>query len=266
MDPRSQTPHRRNVARAIVTGAAFAFMLSASTGASAQAGAQPSAAAPAIVTQASSMKRVGLWTVSAWERPKNGSYCSAHRLLSSVVGGGVTLQLILIRMQSGYRLALSSERWDMTPKAVFPIELIASPVSRNDANAIVAAPKVVVIELGADGQFMKKLAIAPLLEIKTAQTSLNLPLEGFGEALTEVDACFTAIARSAANPFGAPQADLAKRTATYVETTLAQQQAGKETLRILLDRLLVAVSNAVFGPAPNPFAPPAKPTTTANAG
>jgi hypothetical protein len=250
----------------IVAGAAFAFMLSAPTGASAQTPAQPSSAAPAADPQQASMKRVGLWTVSTWERPKNGSYCSAHRLLSGVVGGGVTLQLILIRMQSGYRLALGSERWEMTPKAVYPIELIAAPVSRNDANAIVAAPKVAVIELGADGQFMKKLATAPLLEIKTAQMSLKLPLEGLGEALTEVDACFGAIARSAANPFSAPETGLLQRSASSVETALAQQRQGRETLTILLDRLLVAVGNAVFGPAPNPFAPSAAPTKTANAG
>jgi hypothetical protein len=266
MDSRSQTLRRRNLTRAIVAGAAFAFSLSAQTGASAQSVALPPIAAPAAVPQASSMKRVGLWTVSAWERPNNGSYCSAHRLLSGVVGGGVTLQFILIRMRSGYRLALSSERWEMTPKAVYPIELIASPVSRSDASAIVAAPKVVAIELGADGGYIKKLATAPLLEIKTAQTSLKLPLEGFAEALAEVDTCFGGLARSTANPFSAPEADLAKRTATYVETTLAQQQAGRETLRILLDRVLVAIGNAVFEPAPNPFAAPATSAKTANAG
>jgi hypothetical protein len=266
MTPRSSTQGRRKVTRAIVAGAAVAVMLSALAGTSAQAAAQPSNSAPAAVPQAASMKRVGSWTVSEWDRPNNGSYCSAHRLLSGVVGGGVTLQFILIRMHSGYRLALNSERWEMKPKAVFPIELIVSPVLHSDASAIVAAPKVVVIELGADRHFMKKLSTAPQLEIKTAQTSFKLPLEGLDEALAEVDACFGAIARSAANPFGAPEAGLVQRSASQVETALAQQRAGRETFRILLDRLLVVVGNAIFEPAPNPFAAPAPPANIASAG
>jgi hypothetical protein len=263
MYSRSWTQRRRNVTRAIVAGAAFAFMLSAQTGASAQASAQPTNAAPAAVPQATSMQRVGLWTVSAWDRPNNGSYCSAHRLLSGVVGGGVTLQFMLVRIASGYRLALGSERWDMKPRAIFPIELIASAVLRSDASAIVVAPKVVMIELGADGQFMKKLATAPLIEVKTARTTLELSLEGFGEALTEVDACFAALKRSGPNPFGAPDAAPVKRTTTFLDAYLMQQRAGKEALRILLDRVLVAVGNAVFEPASNPFAAPATSTKTA---
>jgi invasion protein IalB len=264
MCSRSRTQCRRNVSRAIVAGAAFAFMLSAQTGASAQADVQPSNAAPAAVPQATSMQRVGLWTVSAWDRPNNGSYCSAHRLLSGVVGGGVTLQFVLVRIASGYRLALSSERWDMKPQAIFPIELIASPVLRSDASAIVVAPKVVMIELGADGQFMKKLATAPMIEVKTARTTLELSLEGFGEALTEIDACFAALKRSGANPFGAPAAEPVKRTTTYLEAYQMQQRVGKEALRILLDRLLVAIGNAVFEPASNPFAAPAPAKTAVN--
>jgi invasion protein IalB len=263
MCSRSWTQRRRNVTRAIVAGAAFAFLLSAQTGASAQAGAQPSNAAPAAVPQATSMQQVGLWTVSAWDRPNNGSYCSAHRLLSGVVGGGVTLQFVLVRIAGGYRLALGSERWDMKPQAIFPVELIASPVLRSDASAIVVAPKVVMIELGADGQFMKKLATAPMIEVKTARTTLELSLEGFGEALTEIDACFAALKRSGANPFGAPAAAPVKRTATFLEAYLMQQRASKEALRILLDRLMVAIGNAVFEPASNPFAAPAIPTKTA---
>ena len=201
MCSRSWTQRRRNVTRAIVAGAAFAFVLSAQTGASAQAGAQPSNAAPAAVPQATSMQQVGLWTVSAWDRPNNGSYCSAHRLLSGVVGGGVTLQFVLVRIAGGYRLALGSERWDMKPRAIFPIELIASPVLRSDASAIAVGPKLVIIELGADGQFMKKLATAPMIEIKAAQATFNLSMEQFADALTAVDACFGALKQPASNPF-----------------------------------------------------------------
>src|SRR5262245_23129000 len=61
-----------------------------------------------------------------------------------------------------------------------------------------------MIELGSDGQFMQKLSTAAAIEIKTAQTTFRLPLEGFGSALTEVDTCFGALKRPNANPFAAP--------------------------------------------------------------
>jgi hypothetical protein len=265
MCTRSRTYSRRNFTRAIVAGTAFGLMLSAQTGSFAQTIAHPSKAAPAAVSKATSMKLVGLWTVSAWERANNGSYCSAHRLLPGVVGGGVTLQFVLVRSAGGYRLALASERWEMTAKTIYPIELIASSVPRRDARAIVAAPKIAMIELGADGQFMKKLATAPAIEIKTAQTNLKLSLEGFGAALAEVDACFEAFKRPGPNPPDAPETDPIKQASTYLATVRAQQRAGEEALRLLLDKLLVAIGNAVFEPAPNPFAAPATPTKIAHA-
>ena len=83
--------------------------------------------------------------------------------------------------------------------------MIAQPVLRSDASAVVVGPKLVVIELGADGQFVRKLAAAPMIEVKAAQATFKLPLEGFAEALTEVDACFAALKRPVSNPFAAPE-------------------------------------------------------------
>jgi hypothetical protein len=260
MCTRSRTQSRRNFIRAIVAGTAFGLMVSTPTGSLAQTVAPPASAAPTTVLKATSVKLVGLWTVSAWERANNGSYCSAHRLMPGVVGGGVTLQFVLIRSAGGYRIALASERWQMTPKTVHPIELIASSVPRRDVKAIVVAPKVAMIELGADGQFIHKLASMPAIEIKTAQADLKLSLEGFGAALAEVDACFGAFKRPEPDRSGAPETDLVKRSATYLATVRAQQRAGEETLRLLLDKLLVAVGGTI-----DPFAAPATPTKTADA-
>ena len=89
--------------------------------------------------------------------------------------------------------SLGADDWELTPQTAFPIELIAAPVFRSEANALAIGPKIVMIELGSDGQFMQKLSTAAAIEIKTAQTTLRLPLEGFGSALSEVDTCFGAL-------------------------------------------------------------------------
>jgi dienelactone hydrolase len=115
------------------------------------------------------------------------------------------LQFVLARFQAGYRLALGSQEWELKPQTTFPIELIAHPVLRSDASAVVVGPKLVVIELGADGQFVRKLTTAPMIEVKAAQATFKLPMEGFAEALVEVDSCFGALKRPASNPFAAPE-------------------------------------------------------------
>jgi dienelactone hydrolase len=125
--------------------------------------------------------------------------------LPGAAGGGATLQFVLARFQAGYRLALGSQEWELKPQMTFPIELIAHPVLRSDASAVVVGPKLVVIELGADGQFVRKLTTAPMIEVKAAQATFKLPMEGFAEALGEVDSCFGALKRPASNPFAAPE-------------------------------------------------------------
>jgi len=42
-------------------------------------------------------------------------------------------------------LALGSQEWELKPQTTFPIELIAHPVLRSDASAVVVGPKLVVI-------------------------------------------------------------------------------------------------------------------------
>jgi hypothetical protein len=173
----------------------LALTLSVSTGAVAQTSAPP--ANTAVTTP----KQVGAWTVTGWSQ----GYCSAERPVRDAAAGGGALQFVLARVQTGYRIALSAPDWELKPQTAFPVQLIADPVLRSDANAIAVAPKVVMIELGADGQLVKKLATAPVLEVKAAQATFKLPMERFADALAEVDSCFGALKRPVANPFAAPQ-------------------------------------------------------------
>jgi dienelactone hydrolase len=173
----------------------LALTLSTQTGALAQTNTPPAN------TQVIAPKQVGSWTVIGWSQ----GYCAAERPLPGAAGGGATLQFVLARFQAGYRLALGSQEWELKPQTTFPIELIAHPVLRSDASAVVVGPKLVVIELGADGQFLRKLTTAPMIEVKAAQATFKLPMEGFAEALVEVDSCFGALKRPASNPFAAPE-------------------------------------------------------------
>jgi dienelactone hydrolase len=196
---------RSALGRGTLVGAAFALTLSIQSGALAQTtAAQSNAPAPAPVKQAGAPKQVGLWTVIGWNRGNAASHCSAERSVRGAVQDGSALQFALVRWSGGYRIALGSDEWELTPQTAFPVELIAAPVFRSEANALAIGPKIVMIELGSDGQFMQKLSTAAAIEIKTAQTTFRLPLEGFGSALAEVDTCFGALKRPNANPFAAP--------------------------------------------------------------
>jgi dienelactone hydrolase len=191
----TSTQLRRNPPRWLIASAVLALTLSAPTGALAQTNTPPAN------TQVIAPKQVGTWTVIGWSQ----GYCAAERPLPGAAGGGATLQFVLARFQAGYRLALGSQEWELKPQTTFPIELIAHPILRSDASAIVVGPKLVVIELGADGQFVRKLTTAPMIEVKAAQATFKLPMEGFAEALVEVDSCFGALKRPASNPFAAPE-------------------------------------------------------------
>lgn len=191
----TSTQPRRNPSRGLIASAVLALTLSVQTGALAQTNTPPAN------TQVIAPKQVGSWTVIGWSQ----GYCAAERPLPGAAGGGATLQFVLARFQAGYRLALGSQEWELKPQTTFPIELIAHPVLRSDASAVVVGPKLVVIELGADGQFVRKLTTAPMIEVKAAQATFKLPMEGFAEALAEVDSCFGALKRPASNPFAAPE-------------------------------------------------------------
>jgi dienelactone hydrolase len=194
MNPLTSTRFHSKSSRAIVAGAVLTLMLSAPTGAFAQS------SPPAANTAVAGPKQVGAWTVTGWSQ----GYCSAERPVRGADGGASVLQFVLARLRIGYRLALSAQEWELTPQTSFPVELIADPVLRSQTQAVAGGPKLVIIELGTDGDTVKKLATASTLDVKTARTTFKLPMEGFAQSLAEVDACYGGLKQPVANPFAAP--------------------------------------------------------------
>ena len=184
---------------------ALVLALAAGTFALAPTAASAQANAPVAITQASPPKQVGLWLVNAWNRGNVGSHCSAERPVPGATGSGGPLQFVLVRYPGGYRIAMAADEWELTPQTAFPVEMNAPPVMQSDANAVALTPKLVAIDLGADGKFMQRLAGAPMIEIKTAQTVFKLPMEGFADALSAIEACYGTMRKAAANPFAAPK-------------------------------------------------------------
>jgi len=174
-----------------VAGAVLALVLSVGTAA---------AQTPPANTPVTTPKQVGAWTVIGWSQ----GYCAAERPVRGAAGGADSLQFVLARVRTGYRIAMSAPEWELAPQTTFPVELIADPVFRSEAKAVAVGPKLVIIELGADGQLVQKIAGAAMMEIKAAQSTFKLPMEGFAAALSEVDACFGALKQPASNPFAAP--------------------------------------------------------------
>ena len=142
MSALTSTRSRRKSSRGVTASAVLVLALSAATGAFAQTNVPPAN------TQVVAPKQVGFWTVIGWSQ----GYCAAERPLPGAAGGGATLQFVLARFQAGYRLALGAQEWELKPQTTFPIELIAHPILRSEASAVAVGPKLVVIELGADGQ------------------------------------------------------------------------------------------------------------------
>ena len=188
--------------RGFVAGTALALTLSIATGAAAQS-------SPPANTPVTAPKQVGAWTVIGWSQ----GYCAAERPVRDGATGVSALHFVLARLRTGYRLALSAPEWELTPQTAFPVQLIAEPVLRSEAKAIAVGPKMVIIEIGSDGQLANKLATTSMMEIKAAQASFKLPMEGFGAALAEVEACFGALKQPASNPFAAPSPAPAKISA-----------------------------------------------------
>jgi dienelactone hydrolase len=185
---------------AIVIGAVLALALSGHTGASAQTNSAP---ADQPTGKAFGPKQSGPWTVTGWHK-SHGSYCTAERPLRGAAGRGATLQYFLLRSRVGYWLGLGSEDWELKSDASFPVELNANPVLHSDANAVTLGTNLAGIQLGSDRDLMRRLSSVPTIEVKTARTTFKLPVDAFDQAVTEIDACYTAI-KQADNPFAASQ-------------------------------------------------------------
>lgn len=194
------THHRRPATRGIAAGAALVLVLALQTAAFGQPASPP---APLPVKQAMAPRQLGPWTLTGWTRGSNVSHCSVERSLQGGSSDGSALQFGFVRFGGGYRLVLSAAEWELTPQAKFPVELVAPPVLRTNTSAIAVAPKVVIVELGADGPMVRKLAALPSIEVKAAQSVFKLPLDGLAPAIDEVDTCFGKLQKPGSNPFAA---------------------------------------------------------------
>jgi dienelactone hydrolase len=175
---------------------AVAILLAASTAAFAQA-PQSNPPAPTVVAS----KPVGPWIVNGYA----AGHCIAERVVA-VTTGGVALNYGVLRNSGGYRLLVLANDWQLTPGATFPVELDAAPAFRNETMANAFAPKLIGIELGANGDLIQRLAGLPNIRIKAAQAVFTLPLDVFQAALAELDSCFDARKKSLSNPFVTPGA------------------------------------------------------------
>jgi dienelactone hydrolase len=175
---------------------ALAIVLAASTVTFAQT-PQPTPPQNTVVAS----KPVGPWIVNGYA----AGHCIAERRVA-VTTGGVALNYGVVRNSAGYRLVVLANDWNLTPGASFPVELDALPAIRNETTASALAPKLIGIELGANGELVQRIAGVANIRIKAAQATFTLPLDVFQAALTELDSCFDARKQTLSNPFAAPGA------------------------------------------------------------
>jgi dienelactone hydrolase len=212
---------RRRICAQIAAGAALGLALSGNTVSAENSNPQSNTAG--FGTQLVKPKQIGPWTISGWNND-NGPYCIAERQLPGAAGRGATLHYVLVRTRIGYRLVLASTDWELKSGTSFPVELIANPVLRSDASALVLGENMVGIDLGSDRQLMQRLAMAPQIEVKTAQRTFKLPVDVFDRAVAASDTCFDAI-KQPSNPFAAPRA-APKQPGTTPQASPKQPEAA----------------------------------------
>jgi len=109
---------------------------------------------------------------------------------------------------SSVPITFTPEDFEQVDSGNFLVKVVYLPDLYYQDVAVVAGPNMVIIELGGDALFMKKLAIAPMMEVKAAQTTFKLPMTGFTAALAEVETCYGAIKQRVSNPFAPPEPGL----------------------------------------------------------
>jgi dienelactone hydrolase len=189
--PPANLARRICIGRELLTAAVLA--LSCYTGAAAQSGTGPSDAA----TRAFGPKQVGPWTISGFTSD-TGPQCSAEHQVPGGAGRGSMLQFALILSRYSSWIGIGAEDWQLNPNAVYPVELMAPPILRGERSAVARSGQVAWIELGPFWPrlgLLQSLAKWSAIEIKTAQGTFKLPLDGFDRALPELDTCLNAVER-----------------------------------------------------------------------
>ena len=130
-----------------IAGTSLALLLTAPGGALAQANTPapdgPPANATAPASKVSGPERgEGHGEGPSSDGSGGGGHCTAERTLPGAAATPAGwADSSWCGCWAGYRLALGSQEWELKPQTTFPIELIAHPVLRSDANAVAVGPK-----------------------------------------------------------------------------------------------------------------------------
>ena len=166
------------------------------------AGAPGAAAQGATESRQVSQKTVGPWSVMGWIAPNGTPYCSAERDVNET-------RVAFIRMAQGYLLVVRSPSWWLTSGADQPVQVAAAGGSSATLRGKVIASNTILAQLSGDPAAMRRLGEAAEVEVTAADTTIKVPLEQFGDALTALDDCLAHAAQPAqpnAQPPAAPAA------------------------------------------------------------
>jgi dienelactone hydrolase len=179
---------RTRIGRELFTAAVLA--LSWCAGASAQSGAAPSDG----LTKAFAPKQVGHWTIHGYTYGI-AFHCTADRQVPGGAGRGKALNTGIVLSRYTFWIGIHAEDWELEPNAIYPVELIAPRILAGKRSALALSRQVVWIELGPYLPLLQTLTELPAIEVKTAQATFRLPLDGFDRALAELNTCLDAIER-----------------------------------------------------------------------
>lgn len=138
--------------------------------------------ASAQQSQTVSQKQVGPWTLIGFINPKNVPYCVASRQVGEAT-------VLFARFQEGYGLAIQSPNFWLTRGAAVRVRVVAASLSDNTVQGQAVSTNVILARLTTETAVMRQMAGLPQIVVTAEDQTITVPLDGFTEALTELDTC-----------------------------------------------------------------------------
>ncbi len=129
-----------------------------------------------------SEKAVGVWTLSGHINQQGAPYCVAARQVGEVL-------VLFARFEQGYGLALQSPNWWLTKGASVRVRVVAASMGDNTVEGQALSTNLILARLTTDPAVMRRMAGLPEIKVTAENETVSVPLDGFSDALTELDTC-----------------------------------------------------------------------------
>jgi hypothetical protein len=138
--------------------------------------------APAQQSQRVSQKTVGPWSLTGFINPQGAPYCVAARVVGET-------NIMFARFKEGYGLGVQSHNFWLTRGSSVQVRVVAASIGDNTVEGKAVTTNVILARLTTDPVVMRRMAGLPNIVVTAEGQTVTIPLDGFTEALAELDTC-----------------------------------------------------------------------------